>query len=60
MINEHDAMRICDDAAIARDALQSLVVAAPYIHENYLKQKLKVVKNCIKFMEQFEPVEDES
>lgn len=54
MINENDAMRIREDAFIACDALQSLIAAAPYIHENYIKEKLKVVKGCIAFIEQFE------
>ena len=54
MIDEQNAMRIRDDAFIACDALQSIIAAAPYIHENYLREKLKVVKGCIKFMEQFE------
>ena len=59
MINERDAMRISEDAFIACDALQSLISAAPYIHENYVREKLKVVKGCIKFIEQFEGEEDE-
>lgn len=54
MINEHDAMRIREDAYIACDALQSLIAAAPYLHERYVKEKLKVVKRCIEFIEQFE------
>lgn len=54
MIDEQNAIRIRDDAFIACDALQSIIAASPYIHENYLREKLKVVKGCIKFMEQFE------
>ena len=54
MIDEQNAIRIRDDAFIACDALQSIIAAAPFIHENYLREKLKVVKGCIKFMEQFE------
>ena len=54
MINETDAMRIREDAFIACDAVQSLISAAPYLHENYVREKLKVVKGCIKFIEQFE------
>lgn len=54
MIDEYNALRIRDDALIACDALQSIIAAAPYIHENYLREKLKVIKGCIEFMEHFE------
>ena len=59
MIDERNSMRIADDARIACDALQSLICAAPYIHENYVKEKLRVVKRCVKFIEQFEPEEEQ-
>ena len=54
MIDEYNALRIKDDAMIACDALQSLIYASPHISEQYVKEKLKVVKSCIKFIEQFE------
>lgn len=54
MISERDALRIKDDALIAMDALQSLVSAAPYISERYVKEKLRVVKSCVRFIENFE------
>jgi len=57
MIDEHNSMRIADDACIACDALKSLIVAAPYIHEDYLHEKLEVVRRCLRFMESFEPEE---
>lgn len=54
MINEYDSKCIAEDAYIACDALQSLIAGAPYLHKNYVREKLKVVKECIKFIEQFE------
>ncbi len=54
MIDENNSMRIKNDAYIACDALKSLIVAAPYIHEDYLHEKLEVVRRCLKFMELFE------
>ena len=58
MISETDAMRIRDDAYIACDALQSLIAGAPYLHEDYVKEKLDVVRRCIRFIEHFEPSDD--
>ena len=60
MLTEQDAIRVRDDAMIACDALQSLISAAPYIHESYVKEKLRTVKNCIRFIEQFEEAEYET
>mgnify|MGYP003399113256 CR=1 FL=1 len=60
MLTPQDAIRVRDDAMIACDALQSLISAAPYIHESYVKEKLRTVKNCIRFIEQFEEAEDET
>jgi hypothetical protein len=59
MISEHDALRIRDDARIACDALQSLICAAPYISERYVKEKLRVVKGCVKFIENFEEEQED-
>ena len=53
MIDEYDMTRIRDDAYIACDALQSLI-NAPSLHEDYIKEKLEVVRRCIKFIEHFE------
>ncbi len=53
MISESDTLRIKNDAIIAQDALQSLI-CSPKLHENYVREKLTVVKECIKFIEQFE------
>lgn len=58
MINELNAMRIRDDAYIACDALQSLI-NSPKLHENYIREKLDVVRRCIKFIENFEAKDDE-
>lgn len=57
-ITQEDAARIKDDAQTAIYALEGLVAAAPYIHKNYLHEKLEVVRRCIKFMEYFEGSED--
>lgn len=59
MISERDALRIRDDARIAMDALQSLVSAAPYISERYVKEKLRVVKSCVRFIENFEEEQED-
>lgn len=53
MISESDALRIKNDAIIAQDALQSLICSSK-LHENYVREKLTVVKECIKFIEHFE------
>lgn len=53
MIDNFNAVRIRDDAYIACDALQALVYA-PNLHEDYIKEKLDVVRRCIKFIEHFE------
>jgi hypothetical protein len=53
MISESDTLRIKNDAFIAQDALQSLI-CSPKLHENYVREKLTVAKECIKFIEQFE------
>lgn len=55
MIDENNSKRIRDDAYIACDALQSIIAAAPYIHEDYLKEKLDVIRRCLAFMQHFEP-----
>ena len=53
MINEHDAKRIRDDAYIACDALQALMLS-PQLHEDYIKEKLDRVRACIEFISHFE------
>lgn len=58
VINELNAMRIRDDAYIACDALQSLIYS-PKLHENYIREKLDVVRRCIKFIENFEAKDNE-
>lgn len=58
VINELNAMRIRDDAYIACDALQSLI-NSPKLHENYIREKLDVVRRCIKFIENFEAKDNE-
>jgi hypothetical protein len=58
IINDLNAMRIRDDAYIACDALQSLI-NSPKLHENYIREKLDVVRRCIKFIENFEAKDDE-
>lgn len=58
MIDNFNAVRIRNDAYIACDALQALV-NSPKLHEDYIKEKLKTVRRCIKFIELFES-KDES
>lgn len=53
MIDEMNSKRIAEDARLAIDALEGLDAAAPYIHQNYLKEKLSIVKRCCEFMEHF-------
>ena len=57
MIDEYNTKRIRNDAYIACDALQSLMYA-PTLHEDYVKEKLEVVRHCIKFIEHFETTKD--
>ena len=53
MIDEMNSKRIAEDASLAIYALEGLVAAAPYIHQDYLKEKLSIVKRCANFMEHF-------
>ena len=53
MIDEFNTKRIRDDAYIACDALQALILSS-YLQEDYIKEKLDIVRRCIKFIEQFE------
>lgn len=59
MIDSFNTMRIRDDAYIACDALQSLI-NSPQLHENYIREKLNVVRRCIKFIENFEAKDDDN
>lgn len=58
MIDNFNTIRIRDDAYIACDALQSLI-NSPRLHENYIREKLDVVRRCIKFIENFEAKDDD-
>ena len=58
MTSEHDTNRIRNDAYIACDALQSLM-QAPKLHEDCIKEKLTVVRNCVRFIEHFEEEKNE-
>lgn len=60
MIDENNCKRIRDDAYIACDALESIIEASPYIHEDYLREKLDVVRKCIAFMQHYETKDLES
>lgn len=53
MIDEMNNKRIAEDARLAIYALEGLVAAAPYIHQDYLREKLSIVKRCVNFMEYF-------
>ena len=53
MIDERICIRIEEDARLAIDALLSIVNCSPYLHQNYLKEKLSVVERCTKFMKNF-------
>ena len=54
MIAESECQRIAQDAIIAIDALQGIVNCSPYIHQDYLKEKLSLVRRCMTFMQLFE------
>lgn len=53
MLPESECKRIAQDAALVIDALQGLVNCSPHIHQNYLKEKLSIVKRCISFIDLF-------
>lgn len=38
---------------IAITALQGIKNSDPYLHQNYLKEKLEIVKRCVSFMENY-------
>lgn len=59
MIPEYECKRISEDAWLAIDALEALVASSPHIHQDYLTEKLSLVRRCIKFMENFEKERDE-
>lgn len=54
MIPESDCKRIEEDAWLAIDALEGLIACSPYIHQDYLKEKLSLIRRCIGFMQNFE------
>lgn len=53
MIDEMNSKRIAEDARLAIDALSAIVDCSPYLHQNYLKEKLSLVERCTKFMKNF-------
>lgn len=55
MVNEFDAKRIANDAEIAINSLQAIICCANegYLHESYLREKARIVKSCIEFMQSF-------
>lgn len=53
MIDEMNSKRIAEDAKLAIYALEGLVAAAPYIHQDYLREKLSIVNRCFEFMSNF-------
>lgn len=52
-IKESDCKRIAEDARLALDALSAIVDCSPYLHQNYLKEKLSLVERCTKFMKYY-------
>ena len=52
MISERDTRRIRDDAYIAHDAIESLMFAQ-VLSEKYIKEKIRVVESCVKFIKNF-------
>ena len=52
MISKEDRYRIQVDAAIVIDALKS-IENADELHPSYLKEKVRVAKNCIEFINSF-------
>ena len=57
MLDKPTSNHIADDANIAINALVGLLKAAPYIHQDYLKEKLTIVRKCLMFMENYEKEE---
>lgn len=57
LLDNHTSKRIADNANIAIYALEGLLAAAPYIHQDYLKEKLTIVRKCLMFMENYEKEE---
>lgn len=53
LVNEYDVKRIRQDALIACDALQALILS-PQLHEDYIKEKLDKVRACVEFISHFE------
>lgn len=53
-IPERDSKRIAEDAWLAIDALEGLIACSPHIHQDYLKEKLSLIRHCIGFMQNFE------
>lgn len=58
MIPEYICKRISEDAWLAIDALEGLIACSPHIHQDYLSEKLSIVRRCIQFMEHFEKESD--
>lgn len=53
-INDRDAKRIATNANIAISQLKEIIMLSYDLQSEYLKYRLKGIKDCIKFMEEFE------
>lgn len=55
IIDRENAKRIANDAYIAADALEGIILCGTddRLYEDYLREKLDTVKRCVAFMEHF-------
>lgn len=54
MIKRSDAKRIAEDANIAISNLKAILMSQSNLHSDYLKEKLRIVRSCLEFMEVFQ------
>ena len=52
-ISKEQGKRIEQDAYLAVDALESIIACSSHLHQDYLKEKLSIVKRCAEFMQHF-------
>jgi hypothetical protein len=57
MISKEDQYRIQVDAVLAIDALRS-IEDADELHPNYIREKIRVAKRCVEFIESFIEAEE--
>lgn len=60
IIPKNETKRINEDAWLAIDALESIIASSDNLHQDYLKEKISIVRRCIYFIENFEKDDDEN